>query len=162
MGIIVLTTSLSISICLILIRPGGFVAFDDTGMPSIATVTDFVLTNRRYEFVRKCGDIVVLKKLGNDNETGTILKNSRCKKIGTALKNSRTLLFLQANKQFWVWHEQRERKKSYAGLNPRLPAKSCLAYGPQLAARCSFFTLTRDQENWAKTPGEIVAVCNSN
>ena len=50
-----------------LIRPGGFVAFDDTGMPSIATVIDFVLTNRHYEFVRKCGgDIVVLKKLGND------------------------------------------------------------------------------------------------
>ena len=95
-----------------LIRPGGFVAFDDTGMPSIATVIDFVLTNRRYEFVRKCGgDIVVLKKQGNDTRTGTILNHSRCTKIGTALKHSRTLLFLQANKRFWVWHEQRERKE---------------------------------------------------
>lgn len=48
------------------IHPGGIIAFDDLWMPSIQTVTNFVLSNRAYRIVAQPVNIMMLQKEAND------------------------------------------------------------------------------------------------
>jgi len=54
-------------LCDRLLDPGGIVAFDDVGMPSIHSVINFVLTNRQYKVIQQpAGNMLALRKLADD------------------------------------------------------------------------------------------------
>ena len=107
-------------------------------MPSIATVIDFVLTNRRYEFVRKCGgDIVVLKKIGNDDRDWHHFKTFKVHKDWYRFKKFKDAAFSSSKQTVLSLAGTTGTERILRRIKSKIPLDPCLVYGPQLAPRCS-------------------------